>query len=106
AAVDRARAGDGPSMIEAKTIRYREHSEGSPDVVHNKPRSQEEIEKWKKRDPIESFKAKLLKQGVLTEADIEKIDKEADAEMAEMDKFCVDSPPPEPSILDGLLYAE
>ncbi|MBW2085036.1 MAG: hypothetical protein JRI54_03290, partial [Deltaproteobacteria bacterium] len=106
AAVARARAGDGPSLVEAKTIRYRSHSEGSPDVVHNQPRSEEKIEAWKKRDPIESFKAKLLEQGMLTEADVDKINQEADAEMAEIEKFCTDSPPPDVSVLEKLLYAE
>lgn len=106
AAVERARAGDGPSMVEAKTTRYRSHSEGSPDVRHFEPRSEEEIEAWKKRDPITSFKAKLIEQGVLTEDEAEKIDKEMAEETTEIERFCAESPPPDPSILGKLLYAE
>ncbi|MBW1708266.1 MAG: thiamine pyrophosphate-dependent dehydrogenase E1 component subunit alpha [Deltaproteobacteria bacterium] len=106
AAVEKARAGEGPSMIEAKTKRFREHSIGSPDVVHNQPRTDEEIAEMKKLDPIITFKAKLLEQGVLTKADVEKINNDAEAEMAEMDQFCVDSQIPDPSILNTLVYAE
>jgi TPP-dependent pyruvate/acetoin dehydrogenase alpha subunit len=106
AAVERARKGDGPSLIEAKTIRYREHSEGSPDVSHFEPRDPEMIEAWKKRDPIESFKAKLIEQGIVTEAEAEKIDLEAEKEMNDLDKECTEDPPPDPAILEKLLYAE
>jgi len=106
AAVDRARAGGGPSLIEAKTARYRSHSEGSPDVSHTVTRSEAEIAELKKRDPIETFKIKLLKQGVLTEEMVDQINKEADEEIIETEKFSLDSPPPEPSILNKLIYAE
>ena len=106
AGVERARAGDGPSLIEAKTTRYRSHSEGSQDVAHFEPRNAEMIEAWKKRDPIESFKTKLVEQGVLTEAEAEKIDQEAEKEMNDLDKECTEDPPPDPAILEKLLYAE
>jgi acetoin:2,6-dichlorophenolindophenol oxidoreductase subunit alpha len=106
AAVDRARNGDGPSLIEAKTARYRSHSEGSPDVSHTEVRSPEHIAELKKRDPIESFKSKLLKQGVLTEELVNQIEKEAREEADETEKFCIESPIPDPSILKKLVYAD
>jgi pyruvate dehydrogenase E1 component alpha subunit len=106
AAVERARKGEGPSLIECKTYRYRAHSEGSADIAHVDPRPAAEVEAWKKRDPIKLFQEKLLKEGILTEADVERIDKEAQAEADEAEKFALDSPRPEPSILPGLLYAE
>jgi acetoin:2,6-dichlorophenolindophenol oxidoreductase subunit alpha len=106
AAVDRARNGDGPSLIEAKTARYRSHSEGSPDVSHTEVRSPEHIAELKKRDPIESFKSKLLKQGVLTEELVNQIEKEAKEEADETEKFCIESPIPDPSILQKLVYAD
>jgi pyruvate dehydrogenase E1 component alpha subunit len=105
AAVERARDGGGPSLIEAKTARYRSHSEGSPDVSHTVARSAEEIAELKKRDPIENFKAKLIKQGVMTEEIVAQINKEADEEAAETERFSIESPPPDPGILDRLVYA-
>ncbi len=106
AAVEKARAGDGPSLIECKTYRYRVHSEGSPDISHVDPRPQEEIEAWKKRDPIKLFQEKLLEQEVLTQADIERIDAEATAEIEEVERFAIESPQPDPDILHKLLYAD
>jgi acetoin:2,6-dichlorophenolindophenol oxidoreductase subunit alpha len=106
AAVARARAGDGPTLIEAKTIRYRMHSEGSPDVFHTEPRPQEMIEEWKKRDPIESFEKKLIAQKIMTKKDVEKIDKELQAEADECDRIAMESGYPDASVMDGKLYAE
>jgi len=106
AAVERARNGDGPSLIEAKTTRYREHSEGSPDVAHTEQRSQEMIDEWKKRDPIDSFAKKLITQKVLTKKDVEKIDKELQAEADEYDRIATESGLPDASVMDNMLYAE
>ncbi len=103
-AVERARKGDGPTLIEAKTARYRSHSEGSPDVSHTQTRSQEEIAELKKRDPVESFKEKLLNQGILTEEMVAAINREAEEEAAAAEKFGVESPPPDPSVIDNLVY--
>ncbi|MFH2132286.1 MAG: thiamine pyrophosphate-dependent dehydrogenase E1 component subunit alpha [bacterium] len=106
AAVARARAGEGPSLIEAKTLRYRTHSEGSPDVFHFEPRPPELVEEWKKRDPIKSFAEKLLAQKVLTPKDIEKIDQELQAEADEMDRLATASGKPDPAIMADMIYAE
>ena len=106
AAVERARAGDGPSLLECKTYRYRTHSEGGPDIAHESPRSPEEIEVWKKRDPIKLFQEKLLEQGILTQADTERIDAEVTAEMEEVERFAMESPLPSPDILEKSLYAD
>lgn len=108
AAVARARAGKGPSMVEVKTYRYRAHAEGMPDVSHADPRPKKEIEAWKKRDPVKLFRAKLLEMGTLTEAELAKIDKEADAEVEALDKMAMESPypdPKDPSILNTWLYS-
>ncbi|MCP4757704.1 MAG: thiamine pyrophosphate-dependent dehydrogenase E1 component subunit alpha [Proteobacteria bacterium] len=104
AAVERARAGDGPSMIEAKTLRYRAHSEGSPDVVHNQPRPSVMTPEMEKRDPVTSFERKLIEQKVLTQADIDQIDKEFEEQVAEMDRLATEAPAPEPSVLEGAIY--
>ncbi|MBU2535213.1 MAG: thiamine pyrophosphate-dependent dehydrogenase E1 component subunit alpha [Chloroflexota bacterium] len=90
-AVTRARNGQGPTLIEAKTYRFRGHSEGV-----DGPRPKEEIESWMKRDPIPAFKNRLIEMKVLTEKKAEDIDKEALAEMDEAVKFAQESPFPEP----------
>jgi pyruvate dehydrogenase E1 component alpha subunit len=63
AALARGRAGDGPTLIEAKTYRYRGHSRTDP----AKYRAPGELERWRERDPIELFGAKLAAEGVLGE---------------------------------------
>jgi len=109
AAVARARAGKGPSLVEVKTYRYRAHAEGMPDVSHADPRPKEELEAWMKRDPVKLFREKLLDMNVLTKADVERIGKETDAEIIALDKMAMESPYPEvkdPAILNTWLYSE
>ncbi len=105
-AVERARAGEGPSLIECKVYRYRSHSEGRPDWSHAELRPAEEIEKWRERDPVKLFEEKLLKDGVITEKDVERINGEADAECEEAERFALESPAPDPAILQKIVYAE
>jgi pyruvate dehydrogenase E1 component alpha subunit len=64
AALSRARNGDGPTLVEAKTYRYRGHSRTDP----AKYRAEGELERWKLRDPIDLLAATLVAEGVLTEA--------------------------------------
>jgi len=91
-AVTRARNGQGPTLIEAKTYRYRGHFEGDSGTY----RPKEEIERWMQRDPINNYREKLIEMKVLTEKQAEDIDKEALAEMDEAMKFADESPFPEP----------
>ena len=102
---ERARKGDGPSLIEAKTVRFRMHSEGSPDVYHFQPRPEELVKAAIEKDPVPTFAKKLVEQGILTESDLEKIDKELDQEVAEIDKQAMESPPTDPAVLAQDLYA-
>ena len=90
-AVARARNGKGPTLIEAKTYRFRGHFEGDSGTY----RPKEEIDEWMKRDPINSYQKKLLEMKLLTEKQAEAIDKEALAEMDESVKFALESPFPE-----------
>jgi len=105
-AVEIAKAGKGPSFIEFKTCRFRAHLEGFPDFSQCGLRSEEEVNAWKKRDPIILFREKLLKEGVLTQADIDKIAREAEEEVEEADRFATESPVPSPDILEKALYAD
>jgi len=91
-AVTRARKGKGPTLIEAKTYRFRGHFEGDSGTY----RPKEEIEKWQQRDPIKTYRQKLIQMKVLTEKRMDNIDKEALAEMDEAVKFALESPFPEP----------
>jgi pyruvate dehydrogenase E1 component alpha subunit len=65
AAIDRARAGDGPTLVEAKTYRYRGHSRTDP----AKYRAEGELDRWKLRDPIDLLGAQLASEGSLSEDD-------------------------------------
>lgn len=104
-AVERARKGKGPSLIECKTYRFRSHSEGRPDACHNTMRSQEEIDRWKERDPVKVCRARLLEEGILTDELMAGIEREYTAEMEEAEKFAIESPYPDPSRLPEIVYA-
>jgi pyruvate dehydrogenase E1 component alpha subunit len=69
AAVDFARAGNGPSLIEAKTYRFSGHSRADPATY----RTPGELDEWKKRDPLDIAAAKLIEQGELTESELEEM---------------------------------
>jgi acetoin:2,6-dichlorophenolindophenol oxidoreductase subunit alpha len=78
-ATERARASEGPTLIEAKTYRTRGHSRSD----RNRYRSREEIDAWKARDPIARFEAEIVALGFATEARIAAIATEVEKEMAE-----------------------
>ena len=102
-AVARARAGEGPSLIELKTYRIREFAEAGPFPTGF--RDPQEIESWRRRDPIDRFRSELLRRGVLTDELVEEIAREADTEMRAAEKFAEESefPAPEDAFTD--LYA-
>jgi 2-oxoisovalerate dehydrogenase E1 component len=79
AAVERARAGEGPSLIEAKTYRYYAHTSDDDDKLY---RSREEVEIWRRKDPIPNFRQYLVEQRILTEAREREIDDEVATEIA------------------------
>jgi TPP-dependent pyruvate/acetoin dehydrogenase alpha subunit len=91
-AIDRARRGEGPSLIECLCYRYRGHFEGDPQLY--KPEGEEE--EWRKKDPIPRFQEKLIEQGVLTEEDATKIQEGVKAAVEEAVTFARESPYPEP----------
>jgi pyruvate dehydrogenase E1 component alpha subunit len=98
-AVERARAGKGPTLIECKTYRWRGHSKSDA----QRYRTREEVESWKKKDPIARFRAYLLKEGVLSEDEIQQIDKEAHELIEEAVAFAESSPEPRvEEIMEGV----
>jgi len=92
-AAERARKGEGPTFLEFRTYRYRGHSMSDP----QKYRSKDEVEEYKRRDPIEVTKAKILALGYATEADLEAIDAQIKAQVDESVRFAEESPFPDPS---------
>lgn len=102
--MDRARTRYEPAVVEIQTYRYRGHSVA--DANHEKYRSKKEIEDYKKNhDPIMLFQRTLLKEGVLSEADIEEIDGEAKKEAADAARFADESPfPPEEEIFTDVYW--
>jgi pyruvate dehydrogenase E1 component alpha subunit len=105
AAVERARLGEGPSFVECKTQRYHEHDIGMPDLVGTEPRTEEEIARLRERDPVVLCRERLVAEGVLTQADIKRIDREVAAELEAAEQFVDSSPLPDPAILGNILYS-
>lgn len=89
-AVKRARAGEGPTLLEMKTYRYKGHSMSDP----QKYRTKEEVEQYKERDPVETSREKLLEYFNVPLADIEAIDERVKAEVEECVRFAEESPWP------------
>jgi pyruvate dehydrogenase E1 component alpha subunit len=99
-AIDRARAGAGPSLLELKTYRIRPFSETGTEL-----RDPEEIEAWKRKDPIAAYRRRLEEQGVLTEKLAASIAADARTEMQAALTFAEESPFPEPEEAFEDLYA-
>ncbi|MBM4339348.1 MAG: thiamine pyrophosphate-dependent dehydrogenase E1 component subunit alpha [Deltaproteobacteria bacterium] len=91
-AIERARSGGGPTLIEFMTYRIAPHHTGDPCVYRKK----EEVEIWKQKDPIQRCKAYLMKSGVLSEEMDKKIYQEAESEMEEAIQHLEKSPYPDP----------
>jgi pyruvate dehydrogenase E1 component alpha subunit len=101
-AVARARAGEGPTLIEALTYRFRGHSLADPDEL----RSQEEKAFWLARDPIKKFSAYAIEQNLATTEELTAIDREIQAIVDEAVEFAEASPEPDPSELRKYVFAE
>lgn len=100
-AIHLARTEFKPTFLEARTYRYRGHSMSDPGQY----RTKEEIEEYKKKDPIETFGKELIEWGVLTEASIEKMEEEIKAEVQEAVEFADASPQPPLEQLYENVYA-
>ena len=101
-AIKRARAGEGPSLVENNTYRWRGHSKSDA----NRYRTKEEIAKWMKKDPIARFQGQMIKEGVLTQAEADQIATDAKEAIESAVKFADASPEPDVStILEGV-YVE
>lgn len=102
AAVQRARAGEGPSFLEIRTYRYKGHSMSDP----AKYRTKEELERYKAKDPIGVVKAHIVENNFADDAWFEEIDKKVKAIVEESVKFAEESPWPDPSELYTDVYVQ
>jgi 2-oxoisovalerate dehydrogenase E1 component alpha subunit len=102
-AVDRARRGEGPTLIEARTYRLMAHSSGDDDRNY---RTREEIAEWAKRDPIERFKAYLVERGLLDAGRDQALRAEVAEEVDAATDFAEQAPAPEVAEAMRHVYAE
>jgi pyruvate dehydrogenase E1 component alpha subunit len=101
-AVARARAGDGPSLIEGVTMRMHGHAEHDPaDYV---PR--EMLEEWQKRDPVLLFENVLLEHGVISEEAVKDIRESARQKAIDARKKALADPLPDPATVEEGIYAD
>ncbi|MFB6134303.1 MAG: thiamine pyrophosphate-dependent dehydrogenase E1 component subunit alpha [Halanaeroarchaeum sp.] len=89
-AADRARSGDGPTLIEAKTYRYRPHAEVIPER-----RPEDEIEEWRERDPVEIHRERLLDDDIVDEAWLEDTRESIEADVEDAFEFAEDDSLPD-----------
>jgi TPP-dependent pyruvate/acetoin dehydrogenase alpha subunit len=114
-AADRARAGQGPSLIESKFYRLSAHGNviTVPPIPTQFPEheavavygNKAEFEEWKAKDPVPKFRSRLVKNGTLTEADAKRIEEAARAEVEDAVQFGLASPLPAPEEVLNYVYA-
>jgi len=100
AALDRARRGEGPTLIECKTYRWYGHSRSDP----RKYRTREEEQAWRARDPLKTFPQRLLEAGIATKEELEAIEKLAEEKVRKATEFALNSPMPDPAELEKDVY--
>jgi pyruvate dehydrogenase E1 component alpha subunit len=101
-AARRARAGEGPTLIEALTYRFRGHSLADPDEL----RSRQEKEYWLARDPLKRFEAYLTEHNLANHDELKAIEKEVQQQVNESVEFAESSPEPDPKELKRYIFAE
>jgi pyruvate dehydrogenase E1 component alpha subunit len=101
-AVERARAGEGPSLLICETYRYRGHYEGDPMAY----RTEEELEEWQQRDPIDTLEASLLESDAVEASEIEAMYETASERIDEAVEFARDSDYPDPETAFEDVYTE
>jgi pyruvate dehydrogenase E1 component alpha subunit len=100
-AVDRARSGQGPALLECKTYRYMGHSRFEKPTY----RTQQELEEWKKKDPIPNFASTLKTQYGISEDQLKSIESQVDVEIESAVAFAEQSPDPDPLDYQSYIYA-
>jgi len=101
-AVERARRGEGPTLVECKTYRYYGHSRSDPRVY----RTRDEEKIWRARDPIKSFEDRLIEKGVTTPEKVKELEDLVAKEVQEAEEFALSSPYPPVESLYNDVYTE
>ena len=102
AALEHVRSGKGPFFLEIVTYRFEGHSMGDPERYREKG----EVETWEKDDPIGIYHRHLTKEKIATKANLDKVDKEVDEEVAAAVEFAINSPEPALDTLYDYIYVE
>ena len=100
AALERARAGDGPMLIECKTYRWYGHSRSDPRAY----RTKEEEQSWHDRDPLITFPKRLIESGIAIQGEIDAIEELAEENVKTATDFALSSPMPDPSEVEQDVY--
>ena len=101
--MERARRGEGPTLVEAKTYRYRPHSSSDDDRAY---RTREEVEEWKQKDPIDRFERYLEKIGYLDKEAEKKVRLEIKMEIDKAQEYAENAPFASPESSLRHVYAE
>lgn len=102
-AIDRARSGGGPTLIECKTYRIVGHHEGDPGTDY---RTKEEVASWKRRCPIATLREKTLLAGLASSAEFEEIDKDVEQWLEDAVEFARTSLDPDPATVLDHIWCE
>lgn len=105
AAVARARAGEGPSFIEAKTYRIHGHIEAEVHFLSRTYRTEAEVDAWRLRDPVEHLKQRLITTGIADENKLNEIDVRIGGIIEEAEKYAEASEPADPELVFDLMFA-
>ena len=100
-AVERARSGNGPTLLVTESYRFDGHYAGEPEVYRTKA----EVEEFRKNDPILKFRARLVQNYKATEADLDQIDATVQEEIADAVKFAINSKEPDPATAMDYIYS-
>tara|TARA_B100001287_G_scaffold120188_1_gene101256 strand:- start:206 stop:574 length:369 start_codon:yes stop_codon:yes gene_type:complete len=101
-AIKRARAGEGPTLLECLTYRFRGHSLADPDEL----RAQQEKDFWAKRDPIKKLSKELIEGGFVSKDELKNIEREIDLEITQSVKNALEASDPKPEELTKYIWAE
>lgn len=104
AAAERARRGEGPTLVEVMTYRFREHSEGLR--INVDYRDADEKDYWTSRDPIVLFREALIAKGIATADEMDAIAAQIEQEVEDCATFAIESPDPDPSVAFEHLYTD
>lgn len=101
-AIERAKNGEGPTLIECKTYRWLGHWTGDPQVY----RTREEVEEWKKKCPIKRLREYIIDNSILSEKEVDEIDHKSQEEVEAAARFALESPEPDPATVMDDVFCE